>query len=483
MQTQRPGIVTGSGGRPRLNAIGHQQVPVSTDLQAMQFALQASEYKRLLVFLAILLAGLALTLLRYVAGRERWMAAVTVAGVCTYAVAVAYAVSLLLALRAAIRSGRILPSWVWGLSTCIEAMVPVPMMVAVQADAPTTSTSDLPSPSLMLYGVIIALSVLRLRPWLCLVNGAIGAAMWGVLVAWGIVSGASVANQVVALRIGYGVMLLLTGVAAAVVAGEVRRHVVAALREAETRRRLDRVRGDLEIARSIQQGLLPSSPPQVNGYQVAGWNLPADQTGGDYYDWQQMPDGRWAMAIADVTGHGIGPALIMAACRAYARATLPACCDLPSALCQINDLLSPDITGGRFITFAIAMLDARSNTVQLLSAGHGPILHYSASQGRVRALDSHGVPLGLMPTKYGPGDMLSLETGDQLILLTDGFMEWQRESDHEMYGLERLRRFVAAGGSRDASDLIQRLYEDVRAFAAGSAQQDDMTAVVIRRCC
>jgi serine phosphatase RsbU (regulator of sigma subunit) len=468
--------------RPFVAGDARRQESQGTDVQSLQFALQDSEYRRLLVFLGILLVVQALALVRHVIGGDEWMASVTVVAISTYAVATAYAVGLLLALRAARRTSRILPSWVWVVSTCIESLVPVPAMVVLHATAPTAAMSELPSPSLILYGAIIALSVLRLRPWLCVLSGAIGAVSWTAVVVWGIASGASFDDQALTVRIGYGVMILLTGVAAAVVTWEVRRHVVAALREAETQRRLDRVRGDLEIARSIQQGLLPSASPQIDGYEVAGWNCPADQTGGDYYDWQQMPDGRWAMVIADVTGHGIGPALIMAACRAYARATLPAHRELPAALCRINALLNPDISGGRFITFAAAMLDTRSGAVELLSAGHGPILLYSASSGRALTLNSHGIPLGLMPTEYGPGQVLTLQPGDQLILLTDGFVEWQREGDHDMYGPERLQRFIASNGTRSAADLIQDLYADVRAFAAGAAPQDDMTAVVIRRC-
>ena len=82
----------------------------------------------------------------------------------------------------------------------------------------------------------------------------------------------------------------------------------------------EKVEGDLEMARGIQRGLLPESAPSVDGYEIAGWNQPADQTGGDYYDLLRFPTGQLLVAIADVTGHGIGPALITAVFRAYLRA-------------------------------------------------------------------------------------------------------------------------------------------------------------------
>ena len=95
----------------------------------------------------------------------------------------------------------------------------------------------------------------------------------------------------------------------------------AALREAKLQSELDRINHDIDIARSIQHGLLPASPPQLEHFDVAGWNQPANQTGGDYFDWQLLPDGQLAISVGDATGHGIGPALVSTLCRAYARAS------------------------------------------------------------------------------------------------------------------------------------------------------------------
>src|SRR5205814_6172642 len=108
---------------------------------------------------------------------------------------------------------------------------------------------------------------------------------------------------------------------AGMIAGEIRKQVEAALREAATRRQLESVEHDLALARSIQQSLLPNMTPEIEGFEIAGWNQPADQTGGDYYDWQVLPNGTVVAELADVTGHGIGPALLAAVCRAYARAS------------------------------------------------------------------------------------------------------------------------------------------------------------------
>ena len=99
----------------------------------------------------------------------------------------------------------------------------------------------------------------------------------------------------------YPIMLAAAGLVAAAVAYQIRRHVIAALAEAETRRKLDRMEYDLNIARSIQMGLLPKHPPKVDGYDIAGWSQPAQQTGGDYYDWLELPGGKIMFTIADAT--------------------------------------------------------------------------------------------------------------------------------------------------------------------------------------
>jgi serine phosphatase RsbU (regulator of sigma subunit) len=187
------------------------------------------------------------------------------------------------------------------------------------------------------------------------------------------------------------------------VAGQIRIHVSAALREAELQRALERMNHDLGIARSIQQGLLPRHPPDLAGFEIAGWNQPADQTGGDYFDWQALPDGRFAISLADVTGHGIGPALVMAACRAYARASFLAGGDPSTVLDRLNQLLAEDLPADRFVTFAVALLDPVESKLQLLSAGHGPILWYRPATGEIRNLDAQGIPLGLIPRLPGRG--------------------------------------------------------------------------------
>jgi len=265
------------------------------------------------------------------------------------------------------------------------------------------------------------------------------------------------------------------------VAGEIRKHVEAALREADMRRQLDRVQHDLQTARDIQQALLPQRPPEIPGVAVAGWNKPADHTGGDFYDWVTLEDGRLIVVLGDVTGHGIGPALLASACRAYARSGFAAHSDLLSAVTQINASIARDLDPTRFVTFAGVSCLPGSGELEVLSAGHGPILLYSAAADSFREIDSQGVPLGILPELVsGPPTKIQLQKGDIFLLITDGFVEFENPSQEE-FGKLRLEQAVRKARASSPDQIIKALYDEVLAFSKGTGQADDLTAVLIKR--
>jgi serine phosphatase RsbU (regulator of sigma subunit)/signal transduction histidine kinase len=242
-----------------------------------------------------------------------------------------------------------------------------------------------------------------------------------------------------------------------------------------------RLQQDLEIARLIQQGLLPRQAPVIEGFDLAGWNQPADQTGGDYFDWQEMPGGRVAISLADVTGHGIGPALVTAVCRAYSRASMSSESDLGAAIDRINNLLVEDLPIERFVTFVVALLDPTNSKIQLLSAGHGPILLYTASDDTIQDFIADDIPLGLNTNiGYGPAREITLADGDMLALVTDGFFEWEN-AEGEMFGLTRLQETIRKYKDLPAKEMISSLYKEVVEFSGGTKQQDDLTAVILKQ--
>lgn len=274
--------------------------------------------------------------------------------------------------------------------------------------------------------------------------------------------------------------LLTIGVIAAfvVAAWVIARALARSERLALEKERVDR---DLSIARDIQQSLLPQSVPNISGYDITGWNCPADETGGDYFDWQHLPDNKLLVSLADVTGHGIGPALVTAVCRAYARASLAEDNNLVHVLGRINHFLHEDLPSGRFVTFVVGLLDGEQHEIELLSAGHGPLFIYSAATARVESLNAHALPLAVMDeVVFEAGNRIPLEPGDVVLLVTDGFFEWQ-DASGEQFGLDRLVRCFATHAKESASSIIAHLYRQVQEFTAGSVQSDDLTALVVKR--
>jgi serine phosphatase RsbU (regulator of sigma subunit) len=384
----------------------------------------------------------------------------------------------------ALRNEREFPRFVWFAGTIIETSVP-----AIGVAWLTTTGFDLvyrplASPATLLFFVFIILSILRLDPWICRLAGITATISYlaaAVYLGWipptpG--TPAPVTQTDVSL---YAVILLVSGFVAGGVAGEIRKHVEAALREAETQRKLDRVQHDLETARDIQQALLPQTSPEIRGLTIAGWNKPADDTGGDFYDWDAMSDGRLIVVLGDVTGHGIGPALLAAACRAYARSSFGANRNLSAALTQINAAIARDLDPSRFITFAGVACTPGSGELEILSAGHGPILLYSASHDAFIEIESQGVPLGILPEfTSGPPTKIQMKKGDIFLLITDGFVEFENPAQEE-FGKNRLKETVRVSRDLAPEEIIKSLYDAILAHSGGTRQQDDLTVVLIKR--
>jgi phosphoserine phosphatase len=238
---------------------------------------------------------------------------------------------------------------------------------------------------------------------------------------------------------------------------------------------------ELAIARMIQQRQLPSAAPRVPGYELAGWSQPAEATGGDFFDFLPLSDGRLVVSLGDATGHGVGPALVTTACRALARAAMSVCDDLATAVARVNRLLCDELDPGHFVTAFFGLLDPAANRLTYLSAGQGPILLYRAGARTAAELPTHGPPLGIMPDMpYDAPEEVGLRPGDWLVMMTDGFYEWEGPGG-ERFGSERLVRVLRSAGGAVPAEVIRSAYAAVQEFAAGTPQADDLTAVVVRR--
>ena len=399
---------------------------------------------------------------------------------------IAYEMLVLWRTRMANRASELLADWRWHANAAIELAAPIALLTIYHFNSPRGEVAALSGPTLLVIPLLVLLSILRLRPALTLWTGLFAAAAHAVLVVRSIVL-AQPEIQMYPVLFAYSVFLAFVGMSGALVAKRVKHYVHEAADEAASAaaalERVALMERDLSIARDIQRGLLPTSPPDLPGYAVAGMSNPADQTGGDYYDWQTLPDGRVTLIMADATGHGIGPALVMAVCRAYARASTNVVPMIAPFLTRLNSLVHADVGGSpRFITFAMAIVDPTTSRIELLSAGHGPTFFYRATTRSIKRFVGDGFPLGIVPDgEYSDAHTLDVEPGDILLLLTDGFYEWQRPSDREPFGIERIEELILRNASTTPERLLQIIDSSVRAFTAGSPQTDDMTAVVVKK--
>lgn len=399
-------------------------------------------------------------------------------------VAIGINLSALTVVQRRIRSGGEISRPLYTLGVAVDVAAPLLLMLILNLSSPLGAAAALSAPMILLLPLTIMLTTLRLRPLVCIAVGVAAAAgHWGLVLRTLIVEGREKHGHELPVLLSYGVGILIGTFAAAAVAHLFRQTIREAVSEAQASERsaasLRTVERELDIARTIQQGLLPKVPPKLERFEVAGMSRPATQTGGDFYDWQPMPDGRLVVAIADVTGHGIGPALVMAVCRAYCRALTPTAMGADHLLDSVNELISRDLTEGRFITMAVVVAHP-DGRIEMLSAGHGPSFLWRAREGKIERFDGQGLPLGVLEEeRYTPVQQVQLEPGDMIVLLTDGFME-ARSLAGKQFGIARIEEIIRMHSGASAQDVIKAIDAAVLEHSKGHVQDDDMTAVVMR---
>lgn len=257
-------------------------------------------------------------------------------------------------------------------------------------------------------------------------------------------------------------------------------HFVSVLKDLTEQRRMREQEFHMSLARAVQQRFYQCQPLRINGFDIAGAAFPADQTGGDYFDILSLPGGHLGIFIGDVSGHGIGSALLMAQVRASIRAFARATADLEKILRLVNGALLADTEQNMFATLTSCRLHPNSRSLVYSSAGHVPCFVLD-SRGTVRCvLESTDTPLGLFPDRSFPcGEKIELEPGDMLTLITDGITEAQGPEQTE-FGVERALEYIRAHRRESAEQIVNGMYQAVREFTGGMAQIDDITAVVCK---
>jgi hypothetical protein len=238
---------------------------------------------------------------------------------------------------------------------------------------------------------------------------------------------------------------------------------------------------EMDLARQVQVALIPTRAPKIVGIESDGWALTASVTGGDCYDLWQLKDGRLAILLADASGHGLAPAMIVSQVRTLAR-TL---CDFEThphgLLARINSRLTDDLETTRFVTAFLGFLSP-DGTLDWASAGHGPMFWAPSCVSEMLTLESTGFPLGIMPDCFleDPQPPLKLGERGSLIVFSDGIFE-AHAPDGDMFGIDRVKEILQKTNGQPCAPIVSALRTAVQQWQKKLEPEDDQTIVVVRR--
>jgi sigma-B regulation protein RsbU (phosphoserine phosphatase) len=242
--------------------------------------------------------------------------------------------------------------------------------------------------------------------------------------------------------------------------------------------RQERLARELELCRQIQNEMLPHGPLRTGLAEVTGVSIPAREVGGDFFNYFPLPDGRLALLVGDVSGKGVGAALLMANIQATLRTRL----ELASDLAAVADAVDRDIAGNTppevYVTLFVGLLDAARRELVYVNAGHNPQFLLRGSGGLER-LASTGLPVGLMPGRGFEARTVPVAPGDLLFLYTDGAVEAPNEAG-EFFDTARLEQALVAASDEGVDQVLVRVEQAIRAFRGSADPADDATMLALR---
>lgn len=290
-----------------------------------------------------------------------------------------------------------------------------------------------------------------------------------------------------ALRKGAQDFLVKDGLTAEALDASIRRAVAVVRRRQRgmaKSKKLGRAKAQLQAAGELQKRMLPAAPPRVPGFDIAGTCHPAAETGGDFFDYVTVSDHAVGIVLGDVSGHGLGPAILAADARAYLRAFSRTAVSPGQILTHSNQLLCEDTRGESFVTLFLVHITPGSLVLRYAAAGHQAFV--VCHSGTVLTIDSQQPPLGLGADMFdGSEGEIALRPGDLLLLMTDGIFEAASTRDRPrtaatMFGIARALDVVRDHRHCPAAAIIEQLLARVRQFSAHRFQDDDMTVVVVK---
>jgi len=244
-----------------------------------------------------------------------------------------------------------------------------------------------------------------------------------------------------------------------------------------------RLRNSLALAQEVQQNLLPSDTPKVEGLDIAGHATYCDETGGDYYDFLDisgLPSTTAAVAVGDVVGHGVAAAMLMATARGSLRSRCRTPGTLADLLAHLNDQLVEDTGGDRFMTMMLMTIDAERKEMRWATAGHDTPIIYDPASDRFVELAGNGIALGLKKgVAYKENLYTDVRPGQVYMVLTDGLFEAFNKRG-EMFGKKRLRKIIRRFAKLSAGEITERITLALAAFLGDTSPVDDLTFVIVK---
>jgi len=240
-----------------------------------------------------------------------------------------------------------------------------------------------------------------------------------------------------------------------------------------------RIEQQLKLARQVQASLLPATAPIVAGYDIAGFNLPASDIGGDYFDYFLLPDRRLGLVIADVSGKGVPAALLMATFRAALRSEVRQNRPIPAVVADVEEILVDSMDTSRFVTAVYGVLDPRVSTFTYVNCGHNPPMLLRAAGDR-ESLPTGRAALGMCDRAPAVTCTARLGPGDTLLLYTDGVVELTDANDAE-FGEARVGRVLSESAGLPARGIIAAVLQATRTYSGRDQYDDDVTLVVVKR--
>jgi CHASE2 domain-containing sensor protein len=238
---------------------------------------------------------------------------------------------------------------------------------------------------------------------------------------------------------------------------------------------------EMDLARNVQMALIPRKPPTIVGLEADGWALTASVTGGDCYDLWQLKDGRLAVLLADASGHGLAPAMIVSQVRTLCRSMCEFENHPQGLLDRVNHRLADDLEPNRFVTAFLGFLSP-DGTMDWSSAGHGPMYWCASPTGEMVMIDSTGLPLGIQHECFmePPVPSAYLEKGGSLIVFSDGIFE-AHAPNGEMFTVERVKEILDNTRGEPIDVIIGKIRTAVQKWQAKLEPDDDQTIVIVRR--